>query len=182
MLHWQLHQGSQAYTFQRKPTLEFIMSLSGPWDAAAGTAVFWGPGRWTWKLVAPLSSSRAFFTHPAMNFPRHYMALPVLPCASPVMAPLWGDYSPGKLWRTECKDGSKNKGMAKTQLCSSSFPTDSCSPANVGPTQMCLVTPLLRPKRVSEKSLQNSLCSWLGGKIFSQESSSRKIKNQTKTK
>lgn len=70
--------------------------------------------------------------------------------------------------------------MAKTQMCWCSFPADSCTPANAGPKQMCLVISLLCPKSISEMTMVQPL--GLKGNIFSQESLSRKIKNQTKAK
>lgn len=97
-----------------------------------------------------------------MDFPSHHTVLPVLPWGPCIMVPLCGGSNPTK-WnfgKQNHKDGSKNKGMAKMQICWCSFPADSCTPANAGPRQMCSVIPLLSPESVSEGSLWYSLWVW----------------------
>lgn len=141
------------------------------------------PWQWTWKLVAPLTSSRKVFPHPARNFLSHHMALPVLLWAPPILPPrpappFWVVTVPGSFgeqkWMQEQRHGQE-------QMCSRTFPADSCTHADAGAQHTCL--DLSSAKRLQmDHCSAHSLCTGLGVNIFSQGNFSRKIKSQTKAK
>lgn len=144
------------------------MSPYGPLEAAAGTAVFWGPCQWAWKSIAPLTSSRNVLAHPAMNFPSCHMVLPALWWPPPIWSPRGEVTVPGRFGEQSHKDGSKNTRYGQAADVCTHISNSLLHTAHAGPKRMCLIIPLLGPERIEDRSLCYSRCSRFRSKyIFS---------------
>lgn len=174
-LHWPLHQGAQASASPGKCTSEFASSPHGPWEVAAGTAVFQGPC-WPGCVLKILKKG---FTTPVslikyvvaairnslhlwpLHPPHHELSKSPWDASCPPWVPPWRVplqevSSPRKLWKTESQRQIQEKGVAKTQM-SGAVSSRCCSPANPGPLQMRWVISS-SVQRAFQRSPWYSLC------------------------
>ena len=161
-LHWRLHQGAQASVSPGKCESEFASSPRGPWEVAAGTAVFWGP---CWPAYV-LKFLRTGFTTPVslikyivaairnslhrwpLHPPHHELSKSPWDASCPPWAPPWRVTLRkfpvlGSFGKQSHRDGSKKKTWPRHR-CLVLFPAD---PAH----QLTL-----DPRRCAESSLPGS--------------------------